>query len=95
MDISAYLKRIDYAKPVKPDVQTLSGLQFTHMDHVPFENLDIQLKRPIHLDEGSLWNKIVINRRGGFCYELNGLFAWLLEQIGFEVAYLNARVYNR
>jgi len=95
MDISAYLARIDYTRPVKPDVQTLCGLQLAHMLHVPFENLDISLKRPIQLSEGALWNKVVIQKRGGFCYELNGLFASLLSIIGFDVTYLNARVYNR
>lgn len=64
------------------------------MLNVPFENLDIGLKRPILLDEQSLWNKIVLNRRGGFCYEVNGLFAWLLKEIGFDVTYLNARDYH-
>ncbi len=95
MDTGIYLKRIEYTEPVKPDAQTLHGLQAAHMLHVPFENLDIRLKRPIRLDEQSLWNKIVTNKRGGFCYELNGLFAWLLKQIGFNVTYLNARVYDR
>ncbi len=95
MDISAYLARIDYAKPVKPDAQTLRGLQLAHMLHVPFENLDIGLKRLIQLSEEALWNKIVIQKRGGFCYELNGLFARLLNEIGFDVTYLNARVYDR
>jgi len=95
MDISAYLARIDYTRLVKPDVQTLCGLQFAHMLHVPFENLDVRLKRPIQLSEQALWNKIVIQKRGGFCYELNGLFASLLNEIGFDVTYLNARVYNR
>ena len=94
MDIPAYLVRIDYTKPVKPDVQTLSGLQLAHMLHVPFENLDIGLKRSIQLSEEALWNKIIIQKRGGFCYELNGLFARLLKEIGFDVTYLNARVYN-
>ena len=62
---------------------------------VPFENLDIvPLHRPIKLNEKALWDKIVIHRRGGFCYELNGLFAMLLKEIGFEVTYLNGRVYN-
>lgn len=65
------------------------------MRAVPFENLDIALKRPIHIDEESLWQKIVINGRGGFCYELNGLFARLLKRIGFEVTYLNGRVFNK
>jgi N-hydroxyarylamine O-acetyltransferase len=62
---------------------------------VPFENLDIALKRPIRLDLEALWDKIVVRRRGGFCYELNGLFAWLLREIGYHVMHLNARVFNR
>jgi N-hydroxyarylamine O-acetyltransferase len=95
MDIRNYLARIQYFKPIKPDAQTLQGLQLAHMLHVPFENLDIGLRRPIRLDEEALWNKIVVHQRGGFCYELNGLFARLLKEIGFDVTYLNARVYNR
>jgi N-hydroxyarylamine O-acetyltransferase len=95
VDIAAYLARIEYTKAVKPDAQTLCGLQLAHMLHVPFENLDIDMNRPIQLSEEALWNKIVVQNRGGFCYELNGLFAWLLKQIGFVVTYLNARVYNR
>jgi N-hydroxyarylamine O-acetyltransferase len=94
MDITSYLERIEYHHPVEPDVQTLHELQTAHLLTVPFENLDIGLKRPIRLDRSSLWDKIVVRRRGGFCYEVNGLFSWLLEQIGFEVTYLNARVYN-
>lgn len=95
MDVSAYIKRVEYAQPVKPDIQTLHGLQSAHMRSIPFENLDIALGRPIRLDGQSLWKKIVGNQRGGFCYELNGLFARLLKQIGFEVTCLNARVYDR
>jgi N-hydroxyarylamine O-acetyltransferase len=95
MDIQTYLTRIQYLKPVRPDAQTLQGLHLAHMQNVAFENLDIGLKRPILLTEEALWNKIVLQKRGGFCYELNGLFAWLLKEIGFNVSYLNARVYNR
>jgi len=94
MNITAYLERIEYAKSVKPDAQTLCWLHSAHMQAVPFENLDITLKRPIHIDEEAIWQKLVAGRRGGFCYELNGLFAWLLKQIGFEVTHLNARVYS-
>jgi len=95
MEINTYLERINYTNSVKPDTQTLYGLHLAHMLAVPFENLDIGLKRPIHIDERSIWDKIVISKRGGFCYELNGLFAWLLKQIGVDVTYLNARVFNR
>ncbi|HJR81069.1 MAG TPA: arylamine N-acetyltransferase [Anaerolineales bacterium] len=91
----AYLTRIRYTGAIKPDVQTLRGLHLAHMFHVPFENLDIRLKRSIRLTEGALWDKIIVQKRGGFCYELNGLFSWLLTQLGFDVTYLNARVYNR
>ena len=94
MEPTTYLARIQYAQPVKPDVQTLHGLQLAHLLTVPFENLDIGLKHPIRLDKQTLWEKIVIRRRGGFCYEVNGLFAWLLEEIGFEVTHLNARDYH-
>ena len=90
-----YLTRIGYAGAIKPDVETLRGLHLAHMFHVPFENLDIGRRRPIRLTEEALWNKIVVQKRGGFCYELNGLFAWLLKRLGFSVTYLNARVYNR
>jgi N-hydroxyarylamine O-acetyltransferase len=95
MNIKQYLERIQYSEPLNPDVQTFHRLQRSQLQHIPFENLDIGLKRPIRLEEDALWEKIIIHRRGGFCYELNGLFAWLLKEIGFEVTYLNARVYNR
>ncbi|HMB24424.1 MAG TPA: arylamine N-acetyltransferase, partial [Anaerolineales bacterium] len=95
MDIPLYLARIQYTQPLQPDAQTLRELHLAHMLNVPFENLDIGLKRPIRLSEAALWDKIIVQRRGGFCYELNGLFALLLKEIGFRVTYLNARVYNR
>jgi len=95
MNVTAYLERLNYTQPVKPDVDTLHGLQIAHMQKVPFENLDIALKRPILIDEPAIWDKLINQKRGGFCYELNGLFAWLLKQIGFDVTYLNARVFNQ
>ena len=95
MNIPAYLTRLNYSASVRPDAETLHGLQSAHLLNVPFENLDIGLKRPIQLSEEALWEKIILRKRGGFCYELNGLFAWLLKQFGFDVTYLNARVFNR
>jgi N-hydroxyarylamine O-acetyltransferase len=64
------------------------------MRTVPFENFDIHLRREIVLNEEELFAKIVDRRRGGICYELNGLFALLLREIGFNVAMLSAQVYN-
>jgi N-hydroxyarylamine O-acetyltransferase len=61
---------------------------------VPFENLDIHLGVPIVLSEQAFYDKIVGRRRGGFCYELNGLFAWLLGRLGFRVTLLSGRVFT-
>lgn len=95
MNTRQYLERLKFTGPVLQDIETLRGLQRAHMQSVPFENLDIRLKRPIRIDEESIWEKLIVHKRGGFCYELNGLFAWLLKQIGFDVTYLNARVFAR
>jgi N-hydroxyarylamine O-acetyltransferase len=92
LDVRRYLERINYDAPVDASIETLRGLHRAHMLSVPFENLDIHLGRPILLHEKVFFDKIVDRRRGGFCYELNGLFAALLQQLGFEVAMLSAGV---
>src|SRR4051812_21960412 len=94
MNIDAYLARIGYSGSIEPTAETLRALQQAHLLAVPFENLDVYLKRPIILDEERLFAKIVGERRGGFCYELNGLFAALLRSLGFKVELLSARVHN-
>lgn len=94
MDIQTYLERIDYAGSLEPTAETLRQLQVAHLLTVPFENLGIHAHEPIVLDDESLFRKIVGRRRGGFCYELNGLFAALLRSLGFEVAMLSAQVAN-
>ena len=66
-----------------------------HMLSIPFENLDIRLGKPIVLNQKSFYSKIVETRRGGYCYELNGCFAWLLKKLGFRVSMLSARVASR
>ena len=91
MDTAAYLERIRYQRPVAPTIATLRALHLAHLLTVPFENLDIHLGRPIVLDERALFEKIVHHRRGGFCYELNGLFASLLRELGFGVTMLAAQ----
>jgi N-hydroxyarylamine O-acetyltransferase len=92
MDISAYLQRVDYRGPLEPTAASLRKLHLAHLQSVPFENLDIHLGVPIVLNLDRLFDKIVIQRRGGFCYELNGLFAALLKALGFQVKLLSARV---
>lgn len=92
MDIDAYLDRVDYRGPREPSAKTLRMLQLAHLMAVPFENLSIHAGEPIVLEDEALFEKIVGRRRGGFCYELNGLFAALLRALGFEVSMLSARV---
>jgi N-hydroxyarylamine O-acetyltransferase len=92
MDIAAYLQRIRYGGAVTVTAQTLGALQKAHLLTVPFENLDIHLGKPINLDSTALFTKIVEQQRGGFCYELNGLLAEALRQLGFEVSLLSAQV---
>ena len=92
MDVAAYLRRIGYTGPLQPSAETLRELHYAHLLAVPFENLDIHRRVPVVLDTQSLFRKIVLDRRGGFCYELNGLFAALLRELGFQVALLSARV---
>lgn len=90
--IDAYLSRIGYDGPREPTAEVLRALQERHLLSVPFENLDIHWKRPIVVDTERFLHKIIDERRGGFCYELNGAFAWLLRELGFDVQYLSGRV---
>jgi len=92
VNVDAYLARIGYHGPRDPTPGTLRTLHRAHMERVPFENLDIHAGRPIVLEEGALFDKIVGRRRGGFCYELNGLFSALLRELGFRVTRLSAGV---
>lgn len=94
MNVDAYLDRIGYTGPTDPNAPTLAALHLRHALSVPFENLDIHLKRPIVLDYERLFDKIVTRHRGGFCYELNGMFTWLLRELGFKVTMHNARVHE-
>lgn len=92
MDVQLYLRRIGYSGPVIPSAKTLRDLHHAHLLRVPFENLDIGWKREIRPDQNAFVKKIVEQKRGGFCYELNGAFAALLEALGFRVTLLSARV---
>jgi N-hydroxyarylamine O-acetyltransferase len=106
MDVEGYLKRIRYpgsalpgldipdasnADTGPPSAELLRSLHRAHLFAVPFENLDIALGREIICKEGRFLHKIVGERRGGFCYELNGAFATLLRALGFQVTFLSAR----
>lgn len=88
---TAYLARIGVRPPSAPTQEALATLHRAHLMTVPFENLDIGV-RPIRLDLDGLWAKIVADRRGGYCYELNGLLAALLRSVGYAVDLVSARV---
>jgi N-hydroxyarylamine O-acetyltransferase len=92
VNIQAYLDRIGYRGPLAPTAETLRSLQVAHLQTVPFENLSIHAGQAIVLEDDALFDKVVTRRRGGFCYELNGLFAALLRAFGFEVDLLSAGV---
>ena len=94
MDLKAYLERINYHGSTVPNAETLRALQIAHLQAVPFENLSIHHREPIVLSDEALFAKIVERRRGGFCYECNGLFAALLREMGFDVTMHSAEVAN-
>ncbi|WP_181771994.1 arylamine N-acetyltransferase family protein [Amycolatopsis pittospori] len=94
MDAAAYLDRLGLDRPATADVAALRTLQERHLAVVPFENLSIHLGEPIVLDPEALFDKIVRRRRGGFCYELNGLFAALLRELGFDASLRSAKVFR-
>lgn len=90
--LSAYLNRIKFDGAVRPDLATLRALHRAHQYAIPFENLDVQLHRPVGLDAEGNYDKIVRHRRGGWCYEMNGVMGWALGQIGFDVMRISAGV---
>src|SRR5260370_29994227 len=92
LDLEAYLRRLEYTGERRPALRALMDLHLAHATHIPFENLDVFLRRPIRLDLASIEAKLVHNNRGGYCYEQNLLFAAVLEQLGFSVTLLAARV---
>src|SRR6266436_1429478 len=92
MDVQAYLRRIDCQGSLTLGIDLLRSLHRAHLFTVPFENLDIHLGREIVCEESRILHKIVNEKRGGFCYELNGAFAALLRALGFRVTLLSCRV---
>ena len=92
MKLQHYLDRIDYEGSLEPTFATLATLQEAHVCSVPFENLDVQLGRPLSTNIQEAYEKIVVNMRGGWCYEQAGLFGWALSEIGFDVRRIAASV---
>jgi N-hydroxyarylamine O-acetyltransferase len=92
MQLQPYLDRIRYHGGIRPTSDVLAVLLQAHVCAIPFENLDVQLGRLVTIDVAAAYEKIVVNGRGGWCYEQNGLFGWALVQIGFEVTRIAASV---
>ncbi|MBI1256967.1 MAG: acetyltransferase [Chloroflexi bacterium] len=92
MKLDAYLDRIDYHGTLEPTLATLTALHRAHLLSIPYENLDIHLGGYLSVDPDKMFDKLVTRRRGGWCYEMNGLFAWALRELGFEVTLLASNV---
>ena len=90
--LDSYFERINYKGSTEAGEGTLRDIHIAHTLNVPFENLDVFYRRPILLDGASLYKKIVEERRGGYCFEMNGIFSLVLQEMGFKVTNLLARV---
>ncbi|XP_060949702.1 arylamine N-acetyltransferase, pineal gland isozyme NAT-3-like [Limanda limanda] len=94
MDVQKYLTRIGSLVPAEPDLDALRSLHTRHLLSVPFDDLTVHSGGRVELDLPLIYDKIVTRRRGGLCYENNGLFSWLLSSLGFQVTMLSAQVKN-
>ena len=92
MQLETYLQRIEYHGAREPTLAVLNALQEAHLNTIPYENLDIHLGRKLPLGLAQAYQKIVLEQRGGWCFEMNTLFAWALRKIGFEVQCLSSGV---
>lgn len=95
MELQAYLSRINFHDTLSPNKDVLYKLQKHHLLNIPFENLDIHYGTKISLSINDIYRKVVIRKRGGFCYELNGLFHQLLMEIGFNAKLISAQVHTK
>src|SRR5690554_5901466 len=94
IDLKAYFNRIGYKDKAKPGLETLKKLHLLHTQSIPFENLNPLLGIPVELDLTSIQNKIIHQKRGGYCFEHNLLFTEVLKAIGFNARPLAARVFS-
>lgn len=92
MKLALYLERIRFNGKPKVDLETLRSIHHQHLLHIPYENLDVQLSRPLDFDLDRIYTKLVQQQRGGWCYEMNGLLGWALTEIGFDVTRMSGGV---
>src|SRR5262245_337018 len=95
MHLSSYLERICFSGPCQASLDTLRRLQRGHLEHIAYENLDVQLGRRVTLAAEDAYGKMVRRRRGGWCFEMNGLFHWALAAAGFRVMPATGAVMRR
>jgi len=91
LDLAAYFARIGYTGSQAPTLATLNAIMEQHVQSIPFENLDVLLNRPISIESMAIEDKLVHQRRGGYCFEHNTLFLCMLEALGFTVTAISAR----
>lgn len=91
----AYLTRLGIVSPEAPSLAFLQRLQRAHVQTIPYENLDVLSGRPVSLDLNDLYRKIIVGARGGYCFELNILFGWLLRELGYDPEFRMGRVWLR
>ncbi len=85
MDVDAYLRRIGLDRRPPANLEGLTAVHRAHLLAIPYENLDVQLRRRVTIERPAIYEKIVEKRRGGWCYEMNGLLGWALGELGFNV----------
>jgi N-hydroxyarylamine O-acetyltransferase len=91
-DLARYFERIEHPGAAAPNLANLNALIFAHVSHIPFENLDVLLGRPIVLDPAAIEEKLITRRRGGYCFEQNTFFMYVLQALGYSVTPISARV---
>ncbi len=92
LDLNSYLRRIKYSGELVPTFEVLSNMTEAHAKAIAFENIDAALSIPILLSSEAIFDKLVTNNRGGYCFEQNGLLLWALESVGFDVKPVSGRV---
>jgi N-hydroxyarylamine O-acetyltransferase len=92
LDLNSYLRRINLTGDLTPSLELLNRITQAHAKAISFENIDAALSIPIQLSAEAIFNKLVTNHRGGYCFEQNGLLLWVLEALGFQVKPLSGRV---
>ncbi|MCL2517860.1 MAG: arylamine N-acetyltransferase [Oscillospiraceae bacterium] len=89
-----YFKRLGLEQnldDIKLDAELLKKIQFCHVMNIPYENIDIVNNIPINLDNDNLFEKMIVNNRGGYCFEINSLFDWFLRELGYKTSSFMAR----